>query len=224
LSKEDLPAANKGKPLAQAARRTREVAQEFVVTLGTLRPSVTHLLAVNTRARGPALVEFWTPEVCAVLFVLAARAVLDPVTPEKHRQAVHLLPQFHLPSRTQEMRVWAVRLGLKRLVCEASLAIHVNDDRPGAPHDDVQDKRTLRYQALFLVTAIQTVVEKGALLVLGYLLPTLASATDERRTHSKTSRQFRMVVGYINFTVNKLCENNNTLQTNLKALASVRDG
>jgi hypothetical protein len=157
------------------------MAQEFVVTLGTLRPSVTHLLAVNTRARGRAPVETRTPEVSAVLFVLAARAVLDPVTPEKHRQAVHLLPQFNLPSRTQEVRVWAVRHGHERLVCEASIAIHVNDDRPGAPYDDVQHKRTLWYRALFLVTAIQAVVEKVALLVLGYLLPTLASATDEKR-------------------------------------------
>jgi hypothetical protein len=186
LNKRDLPAANKGKPLAQAARRTREVAQEFVVLLGTLRPSVTHLLAVNTHARGPAPVETWTPKVCAVHFVLTARAVLDPVTPEKHRQAVHLLPLFHLPSRTQEVRVWAVRLGLERLVCEASLAIHVNDDRPGAPYDNVQGKRTLQHRALFFVTAIQAVVEKVALLVLCYLLPTFASATDERRKITKT--------------------------------------
>ena len=70
---------------------TSEVAQQFIIVLGTVEVPVSDVAGVDTDSRGPAAIETWTHVAVTPRLVLAARAVVDTVTANKHRQTVHPL-------------------------------------------------------------------------------------------------------------------------------------
>jgi hypothetical protein len=95
---------HKGQTLTVTGRRTGGVTQQLVIPLWTLRPAVTQVVAMETHTGRSAAVVTRTRDVITADLVLTSRTVLDPVTPEVDRQAVHAL------TRTAKVSLWTVQV------------------------------------------------------------------------------------------------------------------
>ena len=78
---------DKGQTQARAAVGARDAAETLVVELRALRPAVARAGRMQAHRGAPAAEETRTRVAVAVRLVLTARAVVDPVTPQKHGQA-----------------------------------------------------------------------------------------------------------------------------------------
>ena len=109
--------AEEGQSVAGAVVGTGEVAQQFIVVLGTLEDPVAHVAGVDADGRGPAAVEAGTRVAVAARLVLPARAVVHAVTANKHRHAVRPVsraPEVRLRTKAAP-RVGAVALSVARV-------------------------------------------------------------------------------------------------------------
>jgi hypothetical protein len=93
---------HKGQTLTVTGKRTGSVTQQLVIPLWTLRPAVTQVVAMETHAGRSAPIITWAFDVITADLVLASKTVLDPVTPEVDRQAVHVL------TRTAKVGLWTL--------------------------------------------------------------------------------------------------------------------
>ena len=80
--------AEQSQPETRAARGTGKVTEQFIVSLGALRPSVTEVRGVQADPGAPAAVIAGTQEAGALRLVLPVTAVPHPVTAHVDRQAV----------------------------------------------------------------------------------------------------------------------------------------
>jgi hypothetical protein len=119
---------HKGQTLTVTGRRTGGVTQQLVIPLWTLRPAVTHVVAMETNAGRSAPIMTWAFDVITADLVLAPRAVLDPVTPEVHWQTIHRL------ARTKKVGLWTRKvIGVHTFFSKVAHPIHVNNGRRGRP-------------------------------------------------------------------------------------------
>jgi hypothetical protein len=117
-------ATHKGQTLTVTGSRTGGVTQQLVIPLWTLRPAVTHVVAMETHAGRSAPIITWAFDVITADLVLASKTILDPITPEVDRQAVHML------TRTKEVGLWTRGVSRVHGLCgEGATSIHVYDDR-----------------------------------------------------------------------------------------------
>jgi hypothetical protein len=131
-------------------RRTGGVTQQLVIPLWTLRPAVTQLVAMETHTGRSAAVVTRTRDVITGDLVLTSRTVLDPVTPEVDRQAVHVL--------TRTVGLWT--RGVSRVHLrfhKATSFIHCNEKWRWNSIEILNPIKQV-IVALDFVTAIQTVV------------------------------------------------------------------
>jgi hypothetical protein len=143
---------HKGQTLTVTGRRTGGVTQQLVIPLWTLRPSITQVTTMKTYIRQSAPIITCTIDVIAADLVLAARTILDAVTPEVDRQAVHLL------TRTTKVGLWtSVTVWIQSLCGEAATTIHVNDNRGLGSGGYVKVLSAIVVTEVF-ITAVQTVV------------------------------------------------------------------
>ena len=91
---------NSGQTLTATSLWTAYVTQQLVVLQWTLEDAVTQVLRMQTDGRVTTAVEAWTRVAVTLHLVLPARAVIDPVTHNVHRQTVRV--------RTQEVGFWTL--------------------------------------------------------------------------------------------------------------------
>ena len=116
-------AADKGEALTETPFRAAQMAEAFVVVLGTLENAVTHVSRVNTHHGRATAVEAGAAVAATFRFILVVRAVEHAVAAQVDRQAVGGLPG------AAEVGVRAVFVLGQAFLVEVPVAVEEDDGR-----------------------------------------------------------------------------------------------
>ena len=136
-----------GQTLTPTPPRTADVTQQLVVTARTLEDPVTQVMGMQTHRGVTTAVEAWTGEDVAPRLVLPARAVVDSVAHNVHRQAVE--------TRAQEVGIWAPCPGWDGNCCDETTRVEVYHSRRWGAEQKAID---LFIAAAVFVRSVRTVL------------------------------------------------------------------